>query len=129
MKFPRRWLRVKRNDAFGELMWHVATRPAVATCRPDDRSHLSPDGGGFTRAAVHRLAADGYDLAADGYGSQQMIRVPGRSHLSPDDRSHLSPDGGCFTRAASTAWQQMATVKEPKEKGLLLHPPLSHKPL
>ena len=24
------------------------------------RSHLSPDGGGVTRAAVHRLAADGY---------------------------------------------------------------------
>ena len=33
------------------------------------RSHLSPDGGGLTRAAVHRLAADGYDLAADGYRS------------------------------------------------------------
>jgi hypothetical protein len=31
-------------------------------------SHLSPDGGGVTRAAVHRLAADGYGLAADGYG-------------------------------------------------------------
>ena len=27
------------------------------------RSHLSPDGGGVTRAAVGRLAADGYDLA------------------------------------------------------------------
>jgi cytochrome c556 len=40
-------------------------------------------------------------------------------------RSHLSPDGGSFTRAASTAWQRMATVKEQKEKGLLLHPPLT----
>ena len=37
-------------------------------------SHLSPDGGGVTRAAVHRLAADGYGLAADGYGSQRMDR-------------------------------------------------------
>ena len=33
-----------------------------------ERSHLSPDGGGFTRAAVHRLGADGYGLGADGYG-------------------------------------------------------------
>jgi len=31
-------------------------------------------------------------LAADGYGSQRMIRVSGRSHLSPD--------GGGVTRAA-----------------------------
>jgi hypothetical protein len=45
------------------------------------RSHLSPDGGSVTRAAVHRLAADGYGLAADGYGlaadgygSQRMDR-------------------------------------------------------
>ena len=29
------------------------------------RSHLSPDGGGVTRAAVHRLAADDYDSTAD----------------------------------------------------------------
>jgi hypothetical protein len=29
------------------------------------RRHLSPDGGGLTRAAVHRLAADGYGLEAD----------------------------------------------------------------
>ena len=36
------------------------------------RSHLSPDGGGVTRAAVHRLAADGYDLAADGYDSSSQ---------------------------------------------------------
>jgi hypothetical protein len=28
----------------------------------------------------------------------------------------------------STAWQRMDTVKEQKEKGLLLHPPLRHKP-
>jgi hypothetical protein len=28
----------------------------------------------------------------------------------------------------STAWQRMATVKEPKEKGLLFHPPLGHEP-
>jgi hypothetical protein len=29
-----------------------------------DPSHLSPDGGDLTRAAIHRLAADGYDSAA-----------------------------------------------------------------
>ena len=29
------------------------------------RSHLSPEGGSVTRAAVHRLAADGYDSLAD----------------------------------------------------------------
>ena len=29
-----------------------------------DGSHLSPDGGSLSRAAVHRLAADGYDSAA-----------------------------------------------------------------
>jgi predicted DNA-binding transcriptional regulator AlpA len=43
------------------------------------RSHLSPDGGGFTRAAVHRLAANGYDS------------IPRRSHLGPSrhkDSSH-----------------------------------------
>jgi hypothetical protein len=28
------------------------------------RSHLSPDGGSVTRAAVHRLAADGYGKSA-----------------------------------------------------------------
>ena len=27
-------------------------------------SHLSPDGGGVTRAAVHRLVADGYDSSS-----------------------------------------------------------------
>ena len=37
--------------------WHeLYCSPVVATCRT---SHLSPDGGGLTRAAVHRLAADG----------------------------------------------------------------------
>jgi hypothetical protein len=34
---------------------HVATFPAVATCRQTVEA--------LTRAAVHRLAADGYDLA------------------------------------------------------------------
>ena len=34
-----------------------------------ERSHLSPDGGDLTRAAVHRLAADGYDSAADNASS------------------------------------------------------------
>ena len=112
------------------------------------RSHLSPDGGGFTRAAVHRLAADVYDSTAGDSGSsavatcrqtveallaplstawQRMstIRQPAIRFLG---RSHLSPDGGSFTCAASTAWQRMAKVKEQKEKGLLLHPPLGHEP-
>jgi len=37
------------------------------------RSHLSPDGGGFTRAAVDRLAAGGYDLAH--FAPEQNPRV------------------------------------------------------
>ena len=41
----------------------------MATIVPFD-PNLSPDGGGFTNAAVHRLAADGYALAADGYDGQ-----------------------------------------------------------
>ena len=49
-------------------------------------SHLSPAGGGLSRAAVHRLGAGGYG-AAVGYG----LRVGG---------SHLSPDGGGLSRAA-----------------------------
>ena len=111
------------------------------------RSHLSPDGGGFTRAA-----STAWQRMSTIW--QRTIRFLGRSHLSPDGggftraastawqrmstirqrtirflgRSHLSPDGGSFTCAASTAWQRMATVKEQKEKGLLLHPPLRHKP-
>ena len=58
----------KRNYAFGELRWHVATcRQTVeallaplstawqrmatkSRSQPDARSHLSPDGGGFTHA-------------------------------------------------------------------------------
>ena len=37
-----------------------------------DGSHLSPDGGSLSRAAVHRLAADGYDSAADNASSQNI---------------------------------------------------------
>jgi hypothetical protein len=84
------------------------------------RSHLSPDGGGFTRAAVHRLAADGYDSTAGDSGSSavatcrqtvEALLAPlpplGSGCLRFDSRrfrflgrSHLSPDGGGFTRAA-----------------------------
>jgi hypothetical protein len=54
----------------------------VAAARFFGRSHLSPDGGGVTRAAVHRLAADGYDSAAGacrflGCSKQVSRSVPG----------------------------------------------------
>jgi len=55
MEVPRRWLRVKRNDAFGELPWRVATcrqTVGVATCRQTVETLLAP--------LVHRLAVDGY---------------------------------------------------------------------
>ena len=86
MEVPRRWLRVKRNDAFGELPWRVATcrqtvevatcrqtvevatrrqtavatcrQTAVATCRQTVEALLAP--------LVHRLAADGYSKRAKG---------------------------------------------------------------
>ena len=76
--------------------------------------NLSPDGGGVTRAAVHRLAADGYDSTAN--DSRSSVVATCRQTLE----ALLAP--------LSTAWQRMATGKEPKEKGLLLHPPLSHEP-
>ena len=60
MEVPRRWLRVKRNDAFGELPCRVATcrQTAVATCRQTVEALLAP--------LVHRLAADGYSKRAKG---------------------------------------------------------------
>ena len=45
----------------------VATGQRVATVVRVGGSHLSPDGGGLSRAAVHRLGAGGYG-AAGGYG-------------------------------------------------------------
>jgi len=97
------------------------------------RSHLSPDGGSVPRAAVHRLAADVYDSTAGDSGSSDVAtcRQTVEALLAPlpplgsgclrfDSRrfrflgrSHLSPDGGSFTRAASTAWQRMATIRQP----------------
>jgi len=72
IKVPRRWLRVKRNSAFGELKWYMISlrfdSPDVATCHQTVEASLAPP---------------------------------------------------------STAWQRIASVKDPKEKGLLLHPPLS----
>ena len=57
----------------------IARRGQVCRCRESafpershlspERSHLSPDGGSLSRAAVHRLAADGYDSAADNASS------------------------------------------------------------
>ncbi len=61
MEVPRRWLRVKRNDAFGELPWRVATcrqTVGVATCRQTVETLLAP--------LVHRLAVDGYSKRAKG---------------------------------------------------------------
>ncbi|RLT14269.1 MAG: hypothetical protein DWI26_06865 [Planctomycetota bacterium] len=48
----------------------------------------STDDGGVTRAAVHRLAADGYDSTADGYdsGSQPILFV---RNPSPTDQTIL----------------------------------------
>jgi hypothetical protein len=84
------------------------------------RSHLSPVGGGVTRAAVHRLAADGYDSKADYARSpdvatcrqtveallaplstawQRMATIQKQTMRVPR-RSHLSPDGGGTTRVA-----------------------------
>ena len=42
--------------------------PEIRKSLKGDLGCIMPDGGGFTRAAVHRLGADGYGLGADGYG-------------------------------------------------------------
>jgi hypothetical protein len=69
----------------------------VATCRQTVEAYLAPPD--LPRAAIHRLAADGYDLT----------RKP------PVARSHLSPVATCrqTVEAAlappTTAWQPMAT--------------------
>jgi hypothetical protein len=42
--------------------------PEIRKSLKGDLGCMLPDGGGFTRAAVHRLGADGYGLGADGYG-------------------------------------------------------------
>ena len=63
------------------------------------RTHLSPDGGGFTCAAVHRLAANGYDSTAGDSGSSDVAtcRQTVEALLAP----------------LSTAWQRMATIRQP----------------
>ena len=53
------------------------------------RSHLSPDGGGLSRPAVHRLAADGY-ASSNVATCRQMVEA--------------------FLAPPSTAWQRMATL-------------------
>jgi hypothetical protein len=45
--------------------WQRMATMRKQTMRVPGRSHLSPDGRAATRAAVHRLAADGYDSKAD----------------------------------------------------------------
>ena len=66
------------------------------------RSHLSPDGGGFTRAAVHRLAADGYawQRVATGSGWFGALAV---ATCRQTVEGLLAP--------LSTAWQRMATIR------------------
>jgi len=61
------------------------------------RSHLSPDGGGVARAAVHRLAADGHDSTADDSPSPDVAtcRQTVEALLAPP----------------STAWQRMGTIR------------------
>jgi hypothetical protein len=66
MEVPRRWLRVKRNDAFGELPWRVATRRQtvevatcrqtveVATCRQTVEALLAPLSTAWQRMATAR---------------------------------------------------------------------------
>ena len=77
----------------------------VATCRQTVEALLVPH---------HRLEADGYDSTAND------SRSPDVATCRQTVEALLAP--------LSTAWQRMATGKEPKEKGLLLHPPLSHEP-
>ena len=58
---------------------------SVATCR---RSHLSPDGGSVTRAAVLRLAADAYDLAKQSPRNDgRMKDASGETLVLPEDLS------------------------------------------
>ena len=69
------------------------------------RSHLSPDGGSLTRAAVHPLAADGYGLVADGY---DLVADDSRSRLAtgPFD----VPQGrrfGCKTESSKTRFGEV----------------------
>ena len=82
----RLWFR-----SFGELGCRSLVRTNTYA-----RSHLSPDGGGVTRAAVHRLAADGYDLAADD------SRFPAVATCRQTVEALLAP--------LSTAWQRMASA-------------------
>ncbi len=69
----------------------------VATCR---RSHLSPDGGSFTRHAPP-LGSGWLRFDSRGFAFPAVATCR---------RSHLSPDGGSFTRTPTTAWQRMATA-------------------
>jgi hypothetical protein len=101
----RHWFR-----SFGELKSHVAT------CR---RSHLSPDGGSVTRAACPPLGSGWLQIAR----SRQRAVATCRQTVE----ALLTPLSTAWQRMATT-WQRMATGKEPKEKVLLLPPPLSHKP-
>ena len=55
------WRKVPKTQEGGNTETVEDTERSSGWLRVE-RSHLSPDGGGFTRAAVHRLAADGYGL-------------------------------------------------------------------
>ena len=94
--------------------------------------NLSPDGGSVTRAAVHRLAADGYDSTANDSRSSvvatcrqtvEALLVPhhrleadGYDSTANDSRS---PDVATCRQTVeallaplSTAWQRMATIRQ-----------------
>jgi death-on-curing protein len=69
-------------------------------CAFPRRSHRSPDGGGATRTAVHRLAADGYDAKA-AYARSPDVAT-GRQTVE------------ALLALLSTAWQRMATIRQQK---------------
>ena len=67
------------------------------------RSHLSPDGGGVSRAAVHRLAADGYGLGvATCRQTVEALIAPLSTAWEPPQRC----------RARTGRWQTSFTLAE-----------------
>jgi hypothetical protein len=112
--------------------WQRMATIQKQTMRVPRRSHLSPDGGGTTRVAVHRLAADGYDSKADDARSPDVatcrqtvgaLLAPlpplGSGWLRCESRRCASPDVATCRQSVeallaplSTAWQRMATIRK-----------------